>query len=643
MWPAIAALIASALGFTAGMFGQKPPAGNTPISAVSPTPYFRECYNPQLDQKITLTWPDNFTNLPDRRVELNPDVFGSYWPTFNANGDEDKDGIPECKSLVMNSQTSDLALPTLKRDFIKVRNDVRISSCKTDEQVGPFAADYDCGWDPHENKRGSCYIVENAYTDLRKIAETAVDGENREVFWTPFSYNKGCNFETDNNCGPGDWKNPNLKDFVYVLKKRDAYDKTVRPNCPALWDAGSTNDEACSHYFDVYLALDVYQQMQEAVIPADPEDPMYFLKNIMENCREQSHFTPVPDSILWIPPSFVRQPFLPPGSFSATGGKIIPRNSLEKANYQKYIWAKPNKFIANKTNLIKINERTGTLVICSGTPGSCYDSIGTIVFRDEDGTAETFRVYSQNTAPETFVLTKTSDAATLHTYMISKKDLPATETRRDPSLQLKNIEFISQNQWTWATPWCKPAIYLYPEKLTDLTVKLELEGELTADIPAYDSENGWQVTAGPDGRLKIGEKYYPYLYYEADITGNKMPEKGWVFSQSELKIKLNGLLKTSGFNETEISDFLHYWLPRLKTKPYYFVALLPEEEINRKEKLLFSRQVDTLIRTRVIFEGLDAPISIAAPRLSGKTRSGFVVADWGGTIIGESCSDWKME
>ena len=120
------------------------------------------------------------------------------------------------------------------------------------------------------------------------------------------------------------------------------------------------------------------------------------------------------------------------------------------------------------------------------------------------------------------------------------------------------MEFISQNQWTWATPWCKPAIYLYPEKLTDLTVKLELEGELTADIPAYDSENGWQVTAGPDGRLKIGEKYYPYLYYEADITGNKMPEKGWVFSQSELKIKLNGLLKTSGFNEKRTGNFCRH-------------------------------------------------------------------------------------
>src|SRR3989338_4893969 len=342
MWPAIAALIASALGFTAGMLGVKPTSPDTPQSYVSPTPYFRACYHPEPDQKITLNWPHNFTDLTDYRRDLRPDSFSTFPEKFSATSDEDSDGVADCKAMVMNSRTSDLAVPDLTRDYIKVRSDVRISSCKTDEQVEQFAADYDCGWDPKESQRGSCFIKENTYTPLRKIAETAVEGEIREIFWNPFSYNKGCNYEVDHNCTPDDWNNPNLKDFIYVLKRRDASDKTLKADCPALWDAGSPNDYACSHYFDVYLAEDTYLAMQKADIPQDQNDPLYFLKKILENCQEQSAFTPLPESVLWNPPSFIRQPFLPIDS-QILPGKINPITQIERSNYQTYIWGKPNK------------------------------------------------------------------------------------------------------------------------------------------------------------------------------------------------------------------------------------------------------------------------------------------------------------
>ena len=45
----------------------------------------------------------------------------------------------------------------------------------------------------------------------------------------------------------------------------------------------------------------------------------------------------------------------------------------------------------------------------------------------------------------------------------------------------------------------KPVIYLYPEEETEVAVKLNLDGKLTCTYPAY--ENGWQVTAAPDGTL----------------------------------------------------------------------------------------------------------------------------------------------
>ena len=44
----------------------------------------------------------------------------------------------------------------------------------------------------------------------------------------------------------------------------------------------------------------------------------------------------------------------------------------------------------------------------------------------------------------------------------------------------------------------KPVLYLYPEKETEVNVRLDYDGELTCTYPAY-GEEGWTVTAAPDG------------------------------------------------------------------------------------------------------------------------------------------------
>ena len=53
----------------------------------------------------------------------------------------------------------------------------------------------------------------------------------------------------------------------------------------------------------------------------------------------------------------------------------------------------------------------------------------------------------------------------------------------------------------------KPVIYLYPEQETAVSVSLNYDGTLTATYPAY--ENGWHITAEPDGTLydETGAEY----------------------------------------------------------------------------------------------------------------------------------------
>ena len=61
----------------------------------------------------------------------------------------------------------------------------------------------------------------------------------------------------------------------------------------------------------------------------------------------------------------------------------------------------------------------------------------------------------------------------------------------------------------------KPVIYLYPEQETTVSVSLDYAGTLTATYPAY--EDGWTVTAEPDGTLydENGDEY-SYLFWEGE-------------------------------------------------------------------------------------------------------------------------------
>ena len=53
----------------------------------------------------------------------------------------------------------------------------------------------------------------------------------------------------------------------------------------------------------------------------------------------------------------------------------------------------------------------------------------------------------------------------------------------------------------------KPVVYIYPQKVTQVTVELELPGELTCTYPAYD--DGWMVTAAPRSEeRRVGKECY---------------------------------------------------------------------------------------------------------------------------------------
>lgn len=64
----------------------------------------------------------------------------------------------------------------------------------------------------------------------------------------------------------------------------------------------------------------------------------------------------------------------------------------------------------------------------------------------------------------------------------------------------------------------KPVIYLYPEKTTEVDVKVNLDGKFTTTYPKYN--DGWNVVAEPDGTLHAldNKNSYYCLFWEGVVN-----------------------------------------------------------------------------------------------------------------------------
>ncbi|GEM_PF-1970152 len=184
----------------------------------------------------------------------------------------------------------------------------------------------------------------------------------------------------------------------------------------------------------------------------------------------------------------------------------------------------------------------------------------------------------------------------------------------------------------WYYPMCKPAIYLYPEEKTEVSVRLAPKGPLTFTLPSYPSQ-GWDVTANPDGKIEYNGAFYPYLYYEADIPNSLLisnNNEGFVESYENLENFLNIILPKMGLNDKERNEFTKYWLNVLPKSNYYLIKIVPKNVLDNISPLMIEPNPDNIIRVILYFEALDNKIEINPPIINTVERKGFSVVEWGG-------------
>ena len=181
----------------------------------------------------------------------------------------------------------------------------------------------------------------------------------------------------------------------------------------------------------------------------------------------------------------------------------------------------------------------------------------------------------------------------------------------------------------------KPIIYLYPEEETELTVYLGRPDIISCSYPKYNSENGWNIIAKPDGTLidKNNNRELYSLYWEGEDFIDISIEDVFVIKGEKSIEFLEEKLAVLGLNEKESEEFIVYWLPKLEKNKYNYIRFATIDEINEMMPLDFSVQPDTTIRVLMEFKPLNEYIEVQEQELTTPNRTGFVVVEWGGMEI----------
>ncbi|HCC21929.1 TPA: hypothetical protein DEP86_00840 [Candidatus Uhrbacteria bacterium] len=178
----------------------------------------------------------------------------------------------------------------------------------------------------------------------------------------------------------------------------------------------------------------------------------------------------------------------------------------------------------------------------------------------------------------------------------------------------------------------KPVIYLYPETETNIDVRLEPTGGFSATEPTYN--NGWRITASPDGQLvdrNDGESY-PYLFWEGIGGLYEDPENYWVVAKEDVPSFLHDTLVEIGLVDHEIADFTEFWLPRMEASVYYRIGFHDTETMDRIAPLETTPSPDSVLRILMDFIELDGPEPSNPPTIRPFVRRGFTVVEWGGVL-----------
>jgi hypothetical protein len=183
----------------------------------------------------------------------------------------------------------------------------------------------------------------------------------------------------------------------------------------------------------------------------------------------------------------------------------------------------------------------------------------------------------------------------------------------------------------------KPVIYVYSTTTMQVNIKLDLKGELDFTYPSYN--NGWDLTSGPDGKIKMKGRTYDYLFWDGvlDIQPGKDWNCGFEVSSDSLTGFFEKNLSAMGLSEKEMEDFITFWVPKMKGNDRCYIHFLFNEDYNTYARLSVTPQPDKLFRVFMVWReiGDKEDLRLQPQQIPSFQRSGFTVVEWGGAELGK--------
>ncbi len=176
----------------------------------------------------------------------------------------------------------------------------------------------------------------------------------------------------------------------------------------------------------------------------------------------------------------------------------------------------------------------------------------------------------------------------------------------------------------------KPVIYLYPQEEMQVSVNLDLNGEFLFTYPAYN--DGWNVTAYPDGTIISDGNEYSYLFWEGELNTRYDFSEGFVVRGEDTEAFLVEKLQYLGLTPKEYNEFIVFWLPQMVNNNYNLITF-QDDLYTVNAALEISPQPDSIQRVFMAYKALEERVEIPPQELVPFVRSGFTVIEWGGTEV----------
>lgn len=185
----------------------------------------------------------------------------------------------------------------------------------------------------------------------------------------------------------------------------------------------------------------------------------------------------------------------------------------------------------------------------------------------------------------------------------------------------------------------KPVIYLYPQTTTDIRLEVDFNGEMDFTYPAYN--NGWNVTARPDGKLidKADDREHDYLFWDGKMVFSKEQatyDSGFVVHKDSLVSFFQKTLPQMGLLPHEYNDLIVFWTPLMQKHEWNFIHFRTGAAYDIVSTNKVSPEPDTKVRVFMDIKKVEKPFDIPAQIFSAPERKGFTLVEWGGAELQEA-------